>query len=101
MKGSVRPSRFFVVPGSKRTTPAPKSTCRHRSGSTSPTPPSRQVEEREHGAHVGLCRFQEGLKLLFLEEPCPHIVLGSRGNVGHRVEPSTLVGQPEGAPEAR
>ena len=30
--GNVRPSRFFVVPASSVTTPARKSTCRHRSG---------------------------------------------------------------------
>lgn len=35
VKGSVRPSPFFVVPASSQTSPAAKATLRHSSGSTS------------------------------------------------------------------
>ena len=84
---NTRPSRFFVVPGSRRSVPAPKSTCRHWSGEQlALDPPARDVGDRHEPAEVLRQEPADGLELVPLEEALPDVVLLEHPEPGRPVD---------------
>src|SRR5258708_7156276 len=77
--GKVRPSSFFVDCGSKRPTPAPKSTLNRQTFARNA--PTSEVRERRNAAQIRRQMPADGLELLALEEPRSDVVLLKHRNM--------------------
>jgi len=90
---NIRPSRFLVVPGSRRIVLALKSTWRQGKDLT-PGPPAGDVGEHHHGLEVIGQVSADRVELLAVKKALPDVVLPEHGDLRRPVDPPA-VGAPQ------
>ena len=93
----MRPSAFFVVPGSRRIVRVFRLICAHFSGRISDgvRQPARYANVH-HAAQFRRERAPDRLKLIALEESLPYVALPQHGDVGSVQQLRGLRGEPAG-----